>query len=219
MTNRQRCAAARDWQPGRGHTPSAWIAISNWVSRSLVECDHSRQHACSRKTHGLAAHTPLAYGHRMQGSQAVIAQLNALLAGELSAMDLYLLQGRMLGDWGYSKLQERLVHESSDEREHADHLIQRILFLDGKPDVTARVPVQVGDSPKQMLENDLKYELEVAKALNAAMAVCVAEGDNASRELLERLLKDTEQDHILWLQTQLRLMNELGVELYLSEQI
>jgi bacterioferritin len=155
----------------------------------------------------------------MQGSQVVIEKLNSLLAGELSAMDLYLLQGRMFGDWGYTKLQERLVHESGDERQHADLLIQRILFLNGKPDVTARVPVNVGDSPKQMLQNDLQYELDVAKALNDAMAVCVAEGDNASRELLERLLKDTEQDHILWLETQLRLMDSVGVELYLSEHI
>ena len=155
----------------------------------------------------------------MQGSQAVVEKLNALLAGELSAMDLYLLQGRMLGDWGYSKLQERLVHESADERQHADLLIQRILFLNGKPDMAARVAVPVGDDPKQMLQNDLQYELEVAKALNEAMAVCVAEGDNASRELLERLLKDTELDHILWLEKQLRLIESIGVELYLSEQI
>lgn len=155
----------------------------------------------------------------MQGSKAVIDQLNRILAGELSSMDLYLLQGRMCGDWGYSKLQERLVHESSDEREHADLLIQRILFLGGEPDMTTRVKLAPGAEPKQMLENDLKYEIDVAKSLNEAMAVCLNEGDNASRELLERLLKDTEFDHIFWLEAQVKLINALGTELYLAEQM
>ena len=155
----------------------------------------------------------------MKGKSVIIDKLNALLAGELSAMDLYLLQGRMFEDWGYKKLQERLVHESSDERGHADALIQRILFLEGEPNLAARIKVTVGKTPREILENDLKYELDVAKALNEGIALCVAEGDNGTRALLEQLLKDTESDHIFWLQSQLRLMDEVGVQPYLAEQM
>jgi bacterioferritin len=155
----------------------------------------------------------------MQGKPIIIDKLNALLAHELSSMDLYLLQGRMFEDWGYRKLQEQMVHESSDEREHADALIQRILFLEGEPDVTTRIPLPVGKTPKEMLENDLKYELDVAKALNEAIQLCVAEGDNASRALVEKLLVDTESDHIFWLEAQLKLIADVGVERYLAEQL
>ena len=155
----------------------------------------------------------------MKGKSIIIDKLNALLAGELSSMDLYLLQGRMFEDWGYKKLQERLVHESSDEREHADALIQRILFLEGEPNLAARIKIDVGKSPREMLDNDLKYELDVAKALNDAISLCATEGDNGTRALLEQLLKDTESDHIFWLQTQLRLMDEVGIQQYLAEQM
>lgn len=155
----------------------------------------------------------------MQGNPKVISMLNALLAGELSSMDLYLLQGRMLENWGYKKLQERLIHESNDERGHSDALIARILFLDGKPDITARLPLIAGSSPKEMFENDLQYERDVARALNAGIALCDAEGDGGTRALLEKLLVDTESDHIFWLESQLRLMDALGVERYLAEQL
>lgn len=155
----------------------------------------------------------------MKGSAAVLTKLNELLAGELSAMDTYLLQGRMLGEWGYQKLSERLVHESEDERKHADVLIQRILFLEGEPNITARTRTSPGKTPKEMFENDLSYELDVARALNEAMKVCTNEGDNGSRALLERLLSDTEQDHIFWLEQQLGLIERLGLEQYLAEQM
>ena len=155
----------------------------------------------------------------MKGHPGVIAKLNELLAGELSSMDTYLLQGRMLADWGYGKLADRLVHESEDERKHADALIQRILFLEGEPDITARTPMAPGKSPKEILENDLRYELAVAKALNEAMLLCMKEGDNATRALLEGLLSETESDHIFWLEQQLHLMGQLGVEQYLAEQL
>ena len=155
----------------------------------------------------------------MQGKAAIIDKLNALLAGELSSMDLYLLQGRMFEDWGYKKLQERLVHESSDERGHADALIQRILFLGGEPNIMGRIQIRVGSKPEEMLANDLKYELDVAKALNEGIALCVAEGDNGTRALLEKLLVDTESDHVFWLESQLNLIQELGKERYLAEQM
>lgn len=155
----------------------------------------------------------------MKGKPTVIDKLNQLLAGELSAMDTYLLQGRALGDWGYSKLSQRLVHESEDERKHADLLIQRILFLEGEPNILGRVPMTPGKSPREMLENDLGYELDVAKALNEAMLVCISEGDNGSRALLEGLLIDTESDHIFWLQQQVGLIQQLGEQRYLAEQL
>ncbi len=91
----------------------------------------------------------------MKGKPNVISMLNTRLAAELSAMDLYLLQGRILENWGYRKLQERFVHESSDERGHADRLIQRILFLDGEPDLAPRLKLSAGKNPKEMLENAL----------------------------------------------------------------
>lgn len=155
----------------------------------------------------------------MQGKQNIIDLLKVQLTLELTSMDVYLLQGRMLEDWGYHKLKERLVHESGDEREHADRLIQRILFLQGVPDVLARKPLAIGGNVEEMLRYDLKYEYEVAQALNQAMAVCVAEGDNASRALLEELLKDTEDDHIRWLESQLFLIEQLGIQNYLTEQL
>ena len=155
----------------------------------------------------------------MQGNPAIIQTLNSLLAEELTSMDLYLLQGRMFEDWGYHKLKERIVHESADEREHADSIIQRILFLGGEPDVMARVSLAVGTSPQTILENDLKYELAISNKLNEAIALCAAEGDNTTRALLERLLVDTESDHIFWLQSQLTLIEQVGLQQYLAEQM
>jgi len=155
----------------------------------------------------------------MQGTATVIEVLNRQLTLELTSMDVYLQQGRMLEDWGYQKLKERLVHESGDERQHADRLIQRILFLEGEPQVLARKEVAIGASPQVMLENDLRYEYEVAKKLNEGIAVCVAASDNASRALLEDLLKETENDHIFWLEAQLFLIDSLGVQNYLAQQL
>ncbi len=155
----------------------------------------------------------------MQGSPVVIEILNRQLTLELTSMDVYLHQGRMLGDWGYEKLKERLVHESDDERRHADLLIQRILFLEGVPNVLARRDVPIGTDPKTILENDLRYEFEVAKDLNSAMAVCVDQGDNASRVILEELLKETEDDHINWLESQLFLIENVGLQNYLAQQL
>ncbi len=153
----------------------------------------------------------------MQGSQRVIDTLNALLAVELTAIDQYFVQSRMLENWGYMKLYERIGHESEDERGHADRIVKRILFLDGRPDVAARAPLTIGTTPKEILENDLAIEIEVAKNLNEAIALCREEGDNGTREMLEELLTDTESDHILWFETQLRLIESVGLENYLSE--
>ncbi len=155
----------------------------------------------------------------MEGNRDVIDRLNTLLATELTAIDQYFVQSRMLEDWGYTKLHERISHESDDERGHADRLIQRILFLEGQPDVGSRAPLSIGADPKEMLANDLAMELEVAKGLNDAIALCREKADNATREMLEELLRDTEMDHILWFETQLRLIEEVGLQGYLAEMI
>jgi len=155
----------------------------------------------------------------MKGNPTIIAMLNTRLAAELSSMDLYLLQGRMLHDWGYTKLAERLVHESGDEREHADLLIQRILFLEGVPDLGNRLNLAVGTNPEEMFKGDLQYEYEVANGLNEGIALCEQLQDSGTRKVLQQLLSDTEDDHILWLETQLRLISSLGSKGYLAQQL
>lgn len=155
----------------------------------------------------------------MKGNPSVVAMLNERLAAELSSMDLYLLQGRMLQDWGYHKLSERLIHESADEREHADLLIQRILFLGGVPDMSKRLSLALGANPQEMFQGDLQYEYDVATGLNQGIALCERVADGGTRQLLQRLLKDTEDDHIYWLETQLKLIGAIGVQGYLAEQL
>lgn len=155
----------------------------------------------------------------MKGDSKVIDCLNALLTQELSAVDQYVVQAAMFEDWGFGKLHARIAHEADDEREHARRLVQRILFLEGTPDVSAREPLAIGSDPKSMLENDLTYELEVAKTLQEGIDLCRSVTDAGSRALLEELLKDTEEDHIFWLESQLHLIGQVGVERYLSEQL
>ena len=155
----------------------------------------------------------------MKGSEAVIRSLNALLTNELTAIDQYLVQSRMLENWGYRKLYERISHESDDERGHATKLIERILFLEGQPDVGARAKLTIGADPKQILENDIAFEIEVAKQLNDAIALCRDQGDNGTRELLEELLNDTERDHIFWFESQLKLIDQVGLKRYLAEMM
>ena len=155
----------------------------------------------------------------MKGNKRVIKTLNRLLAGELTAMDVYLVQSKVLEDWGYNKLAERLAHEFDDEKEHASRLIARILFLEGMPDMTARDAYDVGKDVKQMFEGDLRLEYEVRDNLNDAIRLASDENDHGTREMLEPLLRDTEEDHIFWLETQLRLIDEIGLKKYLSEQM
>lgn len=158
-------------------------------------------------------------GRVMKGDPEIIDCLKKLLTGELTAMDVYFVQSRMLDDWGYGKLRDRLAHEFDDEKAHADALIQRILFLGGVPDMAARLPFKVGDTPREMFEVDVALEYDVAKHLNDAIKLARDKKDNTTRELLEPLLKDTEEDHIWWLETQLRLMKELGEDNYLAQQL
>lgn len=155
----------------------------------------------------------------MRGNKKVIKVLNTLLTGELSAADQYFVHSRMYQDWGLDKLYERIAHESQEELQHADGLIQRILFLEDKPDVASRDALKIGNDVPSMLANDLKLELEVVAALKKAIKIAEDEQDYQTREILEVLLKDTEEDHTYWLEKQLGLIKKIGLENYLQTQM
>ena len=152
----------------------------------------------------------------MKGSKKVIDSLNYLLAGELSAADQYFIHSRMYENWGLSVLFKRIDHERAEELEHAAKLIQRILFLDGVPDVATRRTLTVGDSVPKMLAADLEYELTVIRDLRQAIALAESESDFETRRILIDLLEETEQDHTLWLEQQLGLIDKMGLGLYLQ---
>lgn len=155
----------------------------------------------------------------MKGNQQVIDALNKLLANELTAMDQYFIHSRMYDDWGLSKLFERIDHEFDDEKGHAAKLIERILFLEGTPNLTEREAIRVGTDVPSMLENDLKVEYEVAAMLKDTIKLCEEVGDYNTREMLEVLLDDTEVDHAYWLEKQLGLIKMLGLPNYLQSQM
>lgn len=152
----------------------------------------------------------------MQGSAKVIASLNTLLTGELTAADQYFVHSRMLENWGFRVLFERIDHERRDELDHATALIRRILFLEGVPDVASRAPLKVGADVPAMLRNDLELEISVVAALKSVIALCEAERDYDTRRILVKMLEDTEEDHAHWLEIQLGLIDRLGLQNYLQ---
>jgi len=154
----------------------------------------------------------------MKGNTKVIDTLNALLTHEMSAADQYFIHSRMYEDWGLDKLFERLKHEQEEELDHAAQLVQRILFLEGTPDVAARAALKIGTDVPSMMRNDLDYELAVGAELKKAIAICEQEQDYISREILIGLLKDTEEDHTYWLEKQLGLIDKMGLENYIQSQ-
>jgi bacterioferritin len=155
----------------------------------------------------------------MKGHDQVIAYLNELLAGELTAIDQYFVHSRMYENWGYSKLYERIAHEVQDETAHADALIKRILFLEGTPDLSKREPLQVGSHVEAMLKNDLAVELKVVQDLRRVMKFCESVQDYQTREILKVMLEDTEHDHAHWLEQQLGMIEQIGLQNYLQAQI
>ncbi|WP_320821129.1 bacterioferritin [Thalassolituus sp.] len=155
----------------------------------------------------------------MQGNLQVIEKLNELLAGELSAMDQYFIHSRMYDDWGLKKLYERIDHEFEDEKAHASKLIERILFLGGKPDMVTRVPLNVGSDVPSMLQSDLDLEYKVIIDLRDVMALCEQVQDYQTRDMLQGLLDDTENDHAYWLEQQLGLIAKIGLPNYLQSQM
>lgn len=155
----------------------------------------------------------------MKGKKKIIDSLNKLLAGELTAIDQYFIHSRMYEDWGLNELYERLHHEMQEETEHATKLIQRILFLEGSPNLKEREPLNVGTDVPGMLKNDLKLEYRVIAALREVIARCEAAKDFETREILEGLLKDTEEDHTRWLEQQLGLIDKTGLNNYLQSKM
>ncbi|MBU2883822.1 bacterioferritin [Psychrosphaera sp. B3R10] len=155
----------------------------------------------------------------MQGNQKIIDALNGLLAYELAAMDQYFIHSRMYHDWGFTKLFERIDHEFDDEKGHASLLIERILFLEGTPDMVTRDGLQIGNDVPSMLASDLRVELAVAQALKDTMALCETEKDFVTRNMLQVLIDDTETDHAFWLEQQLRLIKTISLPNYLQSQM
>lgn len=155
----------------------------------------------------------------MQGKQAIIDALNVLLANELSAMDQYFIHSRMYLDWGLHKLYERIDHEVTDEKAHASAIIERILFLEGTPDMSKRDALQIGVDVPSMLQNDLNVEYSVGKLLKQTMALCEQQQDYVTRAMLQKLLDDTENDHAHWLEQQLRQIKLFGLPNYLQSQL
>lgn len=155
----------------------------------------------------------------MKGDRKVINTLNRLLTGELTAVDQYFIHSEMYKNWGLECLYARVHHEMEDEREHARRLIARVLFLEGKPDAASRQPLTIGGDVKEMITNDLALEGAVVKALREAIAECEKLGDYVTREMLEGLLGDTEEDHTHWLEQQLGLIRMTGLQNYIQSQM
>lgn len=153
----------------------------------------------------------------MQGQPQVIEYLKELLRGELAARDQYFLHSRMYADWGFSKLYERINHEMEEETQHADALLQRILFLEGAPDMTPDA-LNAGHTVPEMLRNDLALEYKVRAALAKGIALAEQHGDYQTRDMLAAQLMDTEEDHAYWLEQQLGLIDRIGLQNYLQSQ-
>ncbi|MGR8946442.1 MAG: bacterioferritin [Gammaproteobacteria bacterium] len=154
----------------------------------------------------------------MQGKQEVIDHLNKVLKNELTAINQYFLHARMFKDWGYQSLNEYEYHESIDEMKHADSLIERILFLEGLPNLQHLGALRIGENPEEIFKADLALEMDALPDLKEAIACCEQVDDYVSRELFESILT-SEEEHVDWLETQLGLIKNLGLENYLQSKI
>ncbi|MDO8364272.1 MAG: bacterioferritin [Actinomycetota bacterium] len=154
----------------------------------------------------------------MRGDAEVIKILNDVLSAELTAINQYFVHAKMCANWGYEPLAEYIRHESIDEMKHADTLIDRILFLEGVPNMQRMNPVTVGETVAEQFQVDLQLEYAAVKRLNDGIAHCVAVGDNASRSLLEGILV-SEEEHADWLEAQIELIRQVGEQNYLAQQI
>jgi bacterioferritin len=154
----------------------------------------------------------------MRGDPAVIEALNEVLTAELTAINQYFIHHKMCANWGYERLSKKKYEESIGEMKDADALIERILYLDGVPNMQRLNPVRVGEDAVEQHRLDLAAETEAIARLNKAIALCLDKGDGGTRELLEHILKG-EEDGADWLEAQLHIVDEIGKERYLAEQI
>jgi len=154
----------------------------------------------------------------MQGSPKVIEALNAGLTIELTAINQYFVQSKMCKNWGLSRLAAHHYHESIDEMKHAGLLIDRIIFLEGVPEIARYDVIRVGTNVKEQLENALALEKNASKTYNDGVALCIKEKDSASREIMEQIIRESE-DSIDWLEAQLDLIGKMGIENYMVTQV
>ena len=154
----------------------------------------------------------------MKGDSKVIDYLNEALKNELTAINQYFLHARMYKNWGFHKLNEQEYHESIDEMKHADVLIERILFLEGLPNLQKLGKLYIGEEPEEMLKCDLKLEMEAMPLLREAIAYCEENSDYVSREIFERIL-ESEEEHVDWLEEQFDRIKRVGIKNYLQEMM
>ena len=154
----------------------------------------------------------------MKGDPKVIDLLNEILTGELTAINQYFLHARMCKNWGYQRLNEHIYKESIDEMKHADMLIERVLFLDGLPNVQRLGKITVGQSVAEILKNDLGLESVAIPLLNRSIEECRKVGDNGTEAMLTGILT-SEEEHVDWLESQLELIKQVGETQYLAQQI
>ena len=154
----------------------------------------------------------------MKGDKQVITLLNDVLTAELTAVNQYFLHARLCHHWGYERLHERVRKESIGEMKHADELIERILYLEGMPNVQRYGKVDVGQTVPEQFQLDLQVEYDAVKRLNEGIEACRTAGDNGTRTLLERILHE-EEAHVDWLETQQETIKQIGAGTYLSEQL
>ena len=154
----------------------------------------------------------------MKGNEKVLATLNELLADELTAISQYMVHSEMCNNWGYNRLHEKVEHRAIEEMKHAEKLIARILFLEGRPTVTNLNKVNIGEDVKKQLAFDLDAELGASKRYNAAIKLATEVSDNVTRDMLEDILEE-EEEHVDWLEAQHDQINQYGIENYLANQV
>ncbi|HVO59435.1 MAG TPA: bacterioferritin [Terriglobales bacterium] len=154
----------------------------------------------------------------MRGNAKVLKELNAALLAELTAIVQYMVQAEMCDNWGYKGLGSFTKARAIQEMHHAEGLIERIIFLDGTPEVEVGIHPKVGGDVKAQLEIDLRDEVEAVQQYNSSIKVCAESGDNGSRELFEKMVKD-EENHVYFLEAQLQAAKEMGIANYLAEQL